>query len=405
MAEPMQSRQGFEYVRHAAIGSHWSNRAKDGKHFKNYGDEVPPAPTSRVAKWMLTRLVNGIAKPAGGYDAFGKVWYAPCDMAESVARWRASTSSGGGGDGATVSAKDRVYWIGHASQLLCLANGINILFDPIFSYRASPVSFAGPARRFPPAATAAQLPPIHIVTISHNHYDHMDEDSVKAVAARFPDAHFVVPLKLDRFLREWGVPASSITMLDWYEACEVKGIRIGCTPAQHWGKHSAFDNNEVLWCGWCIGWQPGKYQGPASATEGSAPTALSSSETSTQAPEVAQQSWNQYKKYFFTGDTAYNADVHESIYAHFGAMDMAAIPIGAYKPRWFMSRAHVDPEHAVQIFRDQHIQRAMAVHWGTFELADEPLDEPPQVLRSALAAASLDENSFQAIPMGHHIDF
>lgn len=405
MSDEMQAKPAFEYAKRAAIGSHWSNRNSDGKHFKNYGVAPPPrAGAFKVMNWMLQRTCNGIQPPQGGYEAFGKKWYAPCDMGASVAQWRAAVAAG------EAPAKDRVYWIGHASQLLCLANGTNILFDPVFSHRASPLSFAGPARRYPPATTAAQLPPIHIVTVSHNHYDHLDKESIKAVVARFPDVRFVVPLCLDRVLHSWGVPAPSITPLDWYEACVVGNVRIGCTPAQHWGKRSAFDDNEVLWCGWCIGWQPDKQPSPlqqdaTSATEKPVQESLSGSESTADTPATAQLEWNKYKKYFFTGDTAYNADVSTSVYAHFGAMDMAALPIGAYAPRWFMSRAHVDPEHAVQIFQDQHVQQAMGVHWGTFELADEPLDEPPVLVGEAMKSAGLDLDRFQTIQMGAHIDF
>ncbi|KAG5509626.1 hypothetical protein JKF63_06331 [Porcisia hertigi] len=397
MAESVEMKPRFEYAKRAAIGSYWSNRHADGKHFKNLGPpSQPSAPVWEVVKWGLPHMFKAIPKPEGGYEAFGKIWWSPCNMAQSVAQWRTSMNND-----EAHPVKDRVYWIGHASQLLCLASGVNILFDPIFSPRASPVSFAGPRRRFPPATTVAQLPPIHIVTVSHNHYDHMDKQSIKAVAARFPDARFVVPLNLDRFLREWGVPAASIITLDWYEACELNGVRVGCTPAQHWGKHSAFDNNEVLWCGWCVGWKPGEQQNMPQASTTETPTPASGTLT----PRGHQQIWNSYKKYFFTGDTAYNVNVSTSIYAHFGAMDMAALPIGAYAPRWFMARAHVDPEQAVQILQDQRIRQAVAVHWGTFELADEPLDEPPRALRDALRAAGVDESRFQTIPMGRFIEF
>lgn len=402
MTDTDMRKPAFETVKRAAIGSYWSNRDKDGKHFKNYGPPSSPAPASfKAVKWMLGRICSGNAKPKAGYDGFGQTWYAPCNMAESVAEWRRRADHDG-------KHADRVYFIGHATQLLCLGGGINVLFDPIFSKRASPVSFGGPARRFPPATTVDQLPPIHIVTVSHNHYDHMDEESLKAVYQRFPDVRFVLPLKMERFLQEWGIPAASITTLDWYEECELHDVRIGCTPAQHWGKHSLTDNNEVLWCGWCIGWKPDADASTAATTTTSATDnkqALISCSGSNLAPAAMQQAWSKYKKYFFTGDTAYNADVSTNIYAHFGAMDMASLPIGAYAPRWFMSRSHVDPEHAVQIFQDQHIQKAMAVHWGTFELSDEPLDEPPVVLAAALRAAGIDEDRFQAIPMGKFIDF
>jgi N-acyl-phosphatidylethanolamine-hydrolysing phospholipase D len=409
MSSADEPKPPFEMLKRAAIGTYWSNRSKDGKHFKNYGVAAPPSSGGvKALKWMVSKMCSSNAKPKDGYEGFGKVWYAPCNMGESVAKWRHTSAE---------QLTDRVYFIGHATQLLCLANGVNILFDPIFSKRASPVSFSGPARRYPPATTVEQLPPIHIVTVSHNHYDHMDKASLVAVAQRFPEARFVLPLKMERFLLEWGIPATSITTLDWYEECELHAVRIGCTPAQHWGRHSLTDGNEVLWCGWCVGWKRGggKSGAPAAAsptttTEGNkdTPASYSGSEVAPPAfstPAAAQQSWSEYKKYFFTGDTAYNVDVSTSIYNHFGPMDMAGLPIGAYSPRWFMSRAHVDPEHAVQIFQDQDIQKAMAVHWATFELADEPLDEPPEVLAEALKAAGIDAKRFQAIPMGKFIDF
>ncbi|KPA76382.1 hypothetical protein ABB37_07724 [Leptomonas pyrrhocoris] len=394
----------FETLKRAAIGTYWSNRDKDGKHFKNYGAGASSSPgILKALKWMLGKMCRGNALPRGGYAEFGKVWYAPCDMGESVAEWRRTPADHRG---------DRVYFIGHATQLLCLGNGVNVLFDPIFSPRASPVSFAGPARRYPPATTVDQLPPIHIVTVSHNHYDHMDQASLTALYGRFPEVRFVLPLKMEPFLQQWGIPAASITTLDWYEACEVHGLRIGCTPAQHWGRRSMSDSNEVLWCGWCVGWRPNEPTTLNTAAVGERdkqpPASYSGSDAVPDTDAAAaeqQQSWSQYKKYFFTGDTAYNADVSTNIYAHFGPMDMASLPIGAYSPRWFMSHAHIDPEHAVQIFQDQHIQRAMAVHWATFELADEPLDEPPEVLAEALKAAGIDQSRFQAIPMGKFIDF
>ncbi|KPI89654.1 hypothetical protein ABL78_1235 [Leptomonas seymouri] len=406
MSNTAAQRPTFEALKRAAIGTYWSNRNSDGKHFKNYGASTSPSIGSLKAfKWALSRLCRGRAKPKDGYEGFGKTWYAPCNVGESVAEWRRT---------GTDKCADRVYFIGHATQLLCLGSGVNVLFDPIFSYRASPLSFAGPARCYPPATSIDQLPPIHIVTVSHNHFDHLDKKSLMALYKRFPDIHFVLPLKMERLLQGWGISPTSITTLDWYEDCELLGVRIGCTPAQHWGKRSMFDDNEVLWCGWCVGWKPSE----ATADVGFTAVApeekkqLSFSHNDDDAapavdPETAaaQQSWNQYKKYFFTGDTAYNAAVSTSIYAHFGPMDMAGLPIGAYSPRWLMSLAHIDPEHAVQIFQDQHIQKAMAVHWATFELTEEPLDEPQEVLVEALKAAGIDESRFQAIPMGNFIDF
>lgn len=381
----------------APIGSFWSNRAADGVHFKNIGNSKGQnVSATKAMSWMLKCLVKGYPRPPQcGYKAFGSQWYAPCDMGAEVRQWREAGSGG-----------QRVYWIGHASQLLCLHNGLNILLDPIFSTRASPLRFAGPKRRYPPATTVEQLPPIHVVTVSHNHYDHMDKASLKAVARQFPDAQFVVPRCLGRFLVEWGIPSTAISELDWWEewASDGQAVRIACTPAQHWGKHSLCDNNEVLWCGWCIGWEKenASVQPVAEKHEG---LDKSSPFSATSQPDRCGKNWKALQKYYFTGDTAYNPDVFEAIYSHYGSIDMAALPIGAYSPRWFMSPQHIDPEHAVQIFQDLHVQQALGIHWGTFELSEESLDEPPEVLRAALNASSINPDRFQTIPMGRHIAF
>eukprot|EP00796_Vickermania_ingenoplastis_P006797 gene6797-4877_t len=158
---------------------------------------------------------------------------------------------------------------GKEGILLCLVQpDINILLDPIFSERASPLRHWGPKRRFPPPLAVEELPRIDFVLVSHNHYDHLDSQSIRAVYKRFPNVHFVLPKNMSTLLKPWGIPADAITELDWWEEAELllwrggeaKGVRLriactGCTPAQHWGLHAMGDRNKVLWCGWVVGYQ------------------------------------------------------------------------------------------------------------------------------------------------------
>jgi N-acyl-phosphatidylethanolamine-hydrolysing phospholipase D len=252
-----------------------------------------------------------------------------------------------------------ITWLGHASVLL-QAGGLNVVTDPIFSERASPVAFAGPKRIIPLAITLDQLPAIDVVVISHNHYDHLDLPSLKAIHARGAGTTlFLVPLGLKAWLMAQGI--SQVQELDWWQHIDVKGLRIHFVPVQHWSKRTLFDANQSLWGGYLID----------------------------------DKGW----KFFFAGDTGYSHDFKD-IGQRFGSVDLAALPIGAYAPRWFMKSQHVDPDGAVQIMLDVRATRAVGVHWGTFILTDESPTEPPVALAASLQRRGLDADRFHALAHG-----
>ncbi|XP_029901688.1 N-acyl-phosphatidylethanolamine-hydrolyzing phospholipase D isoform X2 [Myripristis murdjan] len=255
----------------------------------------------------------------------------------------------------------RVTWLGHATVLVEM-DGLNILTDPIFSQRASPVQFVGPRRYRGPPCTVEQLPRIDAVVISHSHYDHLDAGSVASLNARFGgELRWFVPLGLMDWLVKVG--CENVMELDWWEENCVPGhddITFVCTPAQHWSKRSALDDNKSLWGSWTV-------LGPD-------------------------------HRFFFAGDTGYCSSFQE-IGRRFGPFDLAAIPIGAYHPRDVMQGQHVDPEEAVQIHQDVQAKRSLAIHWGTFALAYEYYLEPPVRLREALEQKGLKPDSFFTL---HH---
>jgi N-acyl-phosphatidylethanolamine-hydrolysing phospholipase D len=234
-------------------------------------------------------------------------------------------------------------WIGHSTVLMQFG-GKNIITDPVFSRRASPVQWAGPRRVTDPSMVIDALPPIDIVLLSHNHYDHLDRPAVKRLVRSNPPATWIAPLHLSRYVRRWGI--RDVVELDWWGSAVIDGIRITATPARHFAARGLGDRNKSLWCGFAI--------------------------------EDAS------KRAYFAGDTAYHPAFRE-IGERGGPFDFVMIPIGAYDPRWFMRIVHVDPEEAVQVYRDLVAAHPnspnplmLAIHWGTFRLTDEPMDEPPR---------------------------
>ena len=258
-------------------------------------------------------------------------------------------------------------WIGHATALLQL-DGVNILTDPVFSDRASPFSFVGPKRRMPPGLAIAELPHIDAVVISHSHYDHLDLASVRALNKQAGGPpHFLVPLGIKRWLSKQGI--NNAEELDWGDRTRVAGLDFWFLPATHWSARGIGDRNETLWGGWAVKTAPGAAH----------PFSI-----------------------YFAGDTGYSGDF-KRIGAAFGCFDLALIPIGAYAPRWFMAGEHIDPEEAVKVFQDIGAKKAIGIHWGTFELSDEPLDEPPKKLEAAAHAAGLPDGVFSVLRHGQMI--
>jgi N-acyl-phosphatidylethanolamine-hydrolysing phospholipase D len=236
-------------------------------------------------------------------------------------------------------------------------DGLNVLTDPVFSQRASPLQWIGPRRIMDPALSIDALPPVDVVLLSHNHYDHLDKPAVKRIARAHPHATWIAPLGLGAYIRGWGV--GEIVELDWWQETTIDGLRVTATPARHFSARRLGDRNKSLWCGFAI------------ESKGT--------------------------RAYFAGDTAYHPEFGE-IGARCGPFDFVMVPIGAYDPRWFMHIVHVDPEEAVQIYEDvvaSHVGAPrpimLAIHWGTFRLTDEPMDEPPQRAIARWRAAGLDE--------------
>jgi N-acyl-phosphatidylethanolamine-hydrolysing phospholipase D len=258
-------------------------------------------------------------------------------------------------------------WVGHSTFLLQLG-GWNVLTDPMWSERASPVAWAGPRRYAPPGVALDALPPIDLVLLSHDHYDHLDDATVRGVAARWPAARWAVPLGLARRLCARGVRADVLAELDWWETTTAGPLALACVPAQHFSGRGPADRDRTLWCGWAL-----------RAGEGAASRAAS-------------------RAVLFAGDTGLHPEFGEIARRH-GPFALALLPIGAYEPRWFMRPVHCDPDDALAAYDALcAAQRARgdappvfgAMHWGAFALADEPCDEPPRRTRDAWARGGRD---------------
>jgi N-acyl-phosphatidylethanolamine-hydrolysing phospholipase D len=237
-----------------------------------------------------------------------------------------------------------ITWIGHSTMLVRM-DGVSFLTDPIFSERASPVSFAGPKRLVPPGVPLSDLPPIDFVMLSHDHYDHTDLPSIEALAKR--GTRFVAGLRMGDLVRGAG---GEVVELDWWQSTQIGPVRVHCVPAQHFSGRSAFRGDRRLWAGWVV-------EGPT-------------------------------RVFYHAGDTGY-FDGFRVLARRFGRIDLAALPIGAYDPAAIMGFVHLNPEEAVRAAIDLGARRAVAMHWGTFDLTDEPLDDPPRRFRAAADAAGL----------------
>jgi L-ascorbate metabolism protein UlaG (beta-lactamase superfamily) len=256
--------------------------------------------------------------------------------------------------------------IGHASYLLQVA-GLNILIDPVFVKRASPVQFAGPKRVNTPGIAFADLPPIDAVLITHNHYDHMDAKSLWDLERKHRP-QFVAPLGVDRNLARGTLIPKRMTTLDWEHSFTLGNVTIHAVPTYHWSARWLNDRRMTLWCSFVITTPQGTI--------------------------------------YHIGDTGYGAgEFSKRVRRDFGPIALAHIPIGAYEPRWFMKDHHVNPEEAVQIFQDCGAQHAIGHHWGTFQLTNEPIDQPEKDLAVALATAGISQARFVAFRPGQVFEF
>ncbi len=303
---------------------------------------------------MVWRSLRGdfkpLAEPVGGYEAFARQWSVPVNHAQIAMRQRAPV----------------VTWLGHVTVLLQVA-GLNILIDPTLAAFAGPYGRFGAPRRVPAPLKAQDLPPIDIVLISHNHYDHLCHATIKELLAAGQRPRFFVPLGLKAWFDARQI--SQVTELDWWDQADLGAVadngvlgdkvRLHFTPAQHWSRRTPFDTNASLWGGYMLEW----------ARQGAAP-------------------W----RFLFPGDTGYSADF-KAIRERLGIVDFVALPIGAYLPRDFMKNMHVNPSDAVQLMLDIGAKQAMGVHWGTFMLTQEAFDQPPRDLAMALRQHGLAANA------------
>ncbi len=317
-----------------------------------------------LMRWQFEKRQQGLPKPPASPipqqapDLKAVQAYAPAHAAAFAAL-------------GTAGPRPAITWIGHATMLV-QAGGLNVLTDPVFSQRASPVQFIGPSRAQPPGIALADLPVIDVVVVSHNHYDHLDTDSVQAIAARSAAAGrptlFLVPLGVKSWFASRGI--THVVEMDWWDSHVYRGVEFNFTPVQHWSARSFGDRSQTLWGGYAVF-----------------------------APDL---------HWYFSGDTGYSKDfadtrarfANRQAASQGGGFDLALIAVGAYEPRWFMSGQHLNPAEAVQIHQDLGAKRSVGVHWGTFELTDEPLDQPPQDLAAARAAKGLKDDDFSVMAVG-----
>jgi L-ascorbate metabolism protein UlaG (beta-lactamase superfamily) len=252
----------------------------------------------------------------------------------------------------------RVTFINHSTLLLQL-DGVNILTDPVYSARIGPVSFLGPARHHPPGMPFDELPPIHVVLISHNHYDHLDLPTLKRLA-REHRPRILVPLGNGALLQDHDIERGEDH--DWWQSSAIgPGLRVTFTPSRHWSGRGLGDRYKTLWGAWVI--------------EGSG------------------------GPIYFAGDTGWGPHFAEAR-QRFGPMRLALLPIGAYKPRWFMRAAHISPAEAVHAHSVLEAGTSVATHFGTFRLGDDRQDEPPTELRRALEDSDLGGTRFWVLSPG-----
>ena len=233
-------------------------------------------------------------------------------------------------------------WIGHSTFLIKKDNFV-ILTDPIFSNRASPFKRFGPKRLIPPSIALKELPPIDVITVSHNHYDHLDIRSLKKLFLLNPNVTFLIP-KGDKDIFEKR-NINNVIEFSWWETLDFDSFKFTFTPVQHWSARGLFDRNDSLWGGWFI-------------------------------------KGDDYSIYH-AGDTGYSKDFIETK-KRLGSPKYAFIPIGAYDPEWFMAASHVNPEDAIRIMHDLDAEQSFGMHWGTFTLTAEDTLEPPIRLKDEL---------------------
>jgi L-ascorbate metabolism protein UlaG (beta-lactamase superfamily) len=268
-----------------------------------------------------------------------------------------------GPPGAVGAGELALTFVNHSTFLLQM-DGLNVLTDPVWSQRVSPLRWAGPRRVRAPGVAFERLPPVHLVLVSHSHYDHMDLATLRRLERRFRPL-FLTGLGNGRLLRCRGL--GRVEELDWWQSFRTAaGVEVTMTPARHFSRRGLFDTNRSLWGGFLLR--------------------------------------DERRTVYFAGDSAYGPHFAE-IGRRFGGVDVALVPIGAYEPRWFMRSNHVNPEEAVRVHLDVGSRQSVAMHFGTFQLTDEPIDEPVRALGEALARHGVTEERFRVPRFGETMVF
>lgn len=312
----------------------------DGRLFFN-PDGEEPAGFLNLLRWQL----------GGGRTAWPSEW--PSPFPQAIPERRMS------GDAL------RVTMVGHACLLIQVA-GLNILTDPVFSDRASPFTFAGPKRVNPPGIRFEDLPPLDIVLVTHNHYDHLDVATLKAIADRDNPA-IVTPLGNDAIIKA-EVPRARVTVMDWGGALEAgNGVTIHCEPCHHWSARGLDDRRKALWAAFVIETPAGRI--------------------------------------YHIGDTGFHQGInYRAAREKHGGFRLANLPFGAYEPRWFMKAQHQNPDEAVEGMLACNAAHVAGHHWGTFQLTNEGIDDPVKALEASLDARKVARARFRPLRPGEVFD-
>lgn len=335
----------------AGLSAIWASRMKtydgpvsdhfDGTHFFD-PDGTPPKSLPQVLRWQFGSGRNRAKWPE----------WTPSPYADTPPP-------------RVTGDKVRLSFVGHASWLIQTA-GLNILIDPVWSDRASPLSFAGPKRHNAPGIAFDVLPPIDVVLVSHGHYDHLDVATLSQLAAKSAP-RVITPLGNDVTMRSTD-SAISAEAFDWHDRVELgNGVAVTLVPTRHWSARGLFDRNKALWASFVLETPAGKI--------------------------------------YVVCDSGYGDGKHfRNVRDKHGALRLAILPIGAYEPRWFMRDQHMNPSDAVKALADCGAQQAMANHHGTFQLTDEAIDAPVAALHAALDEAGIARERFAALKPGQVVE-
>ena len=255
-------------------------------------------------------------------------------------------------------------WIGHSTYLIEM-DGLVILTDPVWDSYCSPIPIRSLRRYSEPPIALADLPPIDLVLLSHNHYDHLDAKTVSTLHRFHPQIEWIVPQALAPWVRRRQI--HSVAEVEWWKTHAAKNCKITAVPTQHFSGRGLWDKDKTHWNGYVV-----------------------------ETPN---------KRLYFTGDTGYNGRDFKAIGGQFPYMDLSLIPIGTYSPQKFMQPVHINPFEAVQIHQDVKSRLSLGMHWNTFRLSDEPMDRPPYDLYLAMKEKKLSFDTFLPVPPGVHVNF